>query len=234
MKAEIVCALIEAMGTILAAAIGVGWLGKIVKKNMDTYFFSYSDTKHDLHRIMRRAKNSLTIVVAYGDRLLESYGNEIESYLKRGIQVEYLMLDREHAFSLDRDYYQKKEQETAEALDRTLRKLEKLSQYENLQIRESNLFLSASYIGVDLYEPLEKRGVSPVIQVMIYQFGIRTPQSPITYLFPDANPRQFETTAECIQKMWEHGKPLDIKQYRKSLTEFLTPGTVIAAFEQKT
>ena len=66
---------------------------------------------------------------------MESYGNEIESYLKRGIQVEYLMLDREHAFSLDRDYYQKKEQETAEALDRTLRKLEKLSQYENLQIR---------------------------------------------------------------------------------------------------
>lgn len=221
MCTEITSSIIEAAGTVLAAIIGVGWIGKIVNRNVATNFFNYSNKKHNLNRLMRRAKNSITIVVAYGDNLLDTYESNIEAYLKHGIQVQYLMLSKKRAFEIDKEFYNMDEESIAEAIKKVLDSLERLSgKYNNIEIREIDTFLTASYIGIDIDEDINEQWKSnSIVQLMLYQFHIETPQAPITYFSPKHNLLQFKNTVKSIQDMWLSGKNLNISNYRNSLKE---------------
>lgn len=55
MSNEIVSAIIQAAGTVIAAIIGVGYLEKIIHKEIVPGFFSYSEPNHDLWEILRSA-----------------------------------------------------------------------------------------------------------------------------------------------------------------------------------
>lgn len=92
---DIVCSIIETAGVIVAARIGVGGLKKIAKDRFDTYFTSFSSKNHDLERILNRAEKEITIIVVYGDNLLETYKPLLADRLKQGIKINFLMLTKD-------------------------------------------------------------------------------------------------------------------------------------------
>lgn len=98
--------IIGGAATIVSAIISVGYLGKIIHKEIAPSFFSYSEPNHNLWRLLRAAENDITIVVAYGDRLLRTQKLSLLFLLKKGIKIRFLMLTPEKALDMGTSFMQ--------------------------------------------------------------------------------------------------------------------------------
>lgn len=205
MNPDITSAIIQAVGTIIAAVIATFGAGLIIKKSRESHFHAYSDEKHDVRRIMRKANVSITIVVGIGDNLLEKYKEDIIRYIKRGICVNYLLQDYEHFCQLE-NYIEGKDPNT-ERWESTVEIIKELKNENPLYFRAEwfHDLLTASYIGIDIDEPTSP---AAVIQAMIYQYHTKAEKAPITLISAKTDLQEFNTTVGTIHKMWEEGTPL--------------------------
>ena len=216
-KIEYIVALIGAGGTVLAAILGAliagGYISKMFNRNVLPLFRTYSDERHDAHKLMRRAKESIYFVVSIGDELLKKYEKQMKSYLKRGIELKFLIHEEAKYFELESFINGSLEIDKDGPMDARNETMEKIrilkKDYPGLiEIVEFPLFFSASYIGVDI--DAEKSPAtnewpsSSLIQVMLYQYRVPAKDSPITYFTPKANRELFESTAESIIAMWDN------------------------------
>ena len=209
---DIVCSIIETAGVIVAARIGVGGLKKIAKDRFDTYFTSFSSKNHDLERILNRAEKEITIIVVYGDNLLETYKPLLADRLKQGIKINFLMLTKDKAQQMTKDYYKK-----------SLEYLMSLSESNNFKVRMCELPLSASYIAIDCGIENTWRMRDALIQIMVYQYGVKTPKAPITYLSHGTPDDILESTIDSLQNMWSKGREEDLSSILASLDgEYIT------------
>lgn len=210
---DIVCSMIESGGVIIAAIIGVGGLRKITKEGFDTYFTSFSSENHDLKRIIKRAKIEITIIVAYGDNLLKEYTSLLCKCMRQGIKVNYLMLDKEHAWQMAKDYYNEVDEKLNNDINISLNYLEKLRHYDNFEIKTWSYPLSASYIAIDCGIAGQKPQKNALIQIMVYQYNVPTPEAPITYLSYKKNKDVFERTIGSLKEMWSNANTFERGSY---------------------
>lgn len=216
---EYISSIIEASGAIVASSlsafIAAGYIGKAFKSNITPQFHTYSDKKHDIHKMLRKAKNNIYIVTSIGDRFLEKYEKRISEYLKKGVQLHFLIQQKTQYYELEH-YINANQDFTNEFYD-FIRKsvLEKLKKFQTefpnqVEIKEFPFFLSASYIGIDIEEDITTNNWLPhsAIQVMLYQYAVATRMCPITYFSFKDNQELFESTANCILEMWNKGEPL--------------------------
>lgn len=234
---------IGAVATIIAAILSAGFLGKIIHKEIAPNFFSYSEPRHNLWRILRTAKSEIAIVVAYGDKLLETQKAHLLLLLRKGIQINYLMLAPKAALDMSACFMQppppggetqaswlSKLLNTRNGIENALNNLEELllRAPEKMLGRVTELPLTASYIAVDLPSRFTgRRQCSGLIQMMVYQYGVRSQDAPITYLTCRNEGTQFESTADSIEDMWFRATPIDINKYREELDEELSKSSQI-------
>lgn len=209
---SIIQAVAAIISSVLGAFIAAGYISKIFKTNLSPLFRTYSDNRHDAHKIMRTAKNSIYIVAAVGDQFLEKYEKHIEKYLKKGISIRFLMQTEKQFYELeyyinannkfDKQYYKQVREKSLN----TLKSLK--SKFPNqVEIKEFNSFFSASYIGIDIEQNLATMQfpAHAIIQVMLYQYGVTAKKCPITYFSLNYNQDLFESTANSILEMWNDG-----------------------------
>ena len=214
--------IIEAVGgiisAVLAALIAAGYIGKIVRRDLAPHFYAYSDKSHNAHKLfMKKARKSIYIVVSIGDRFLEKFEKHLRSYMDNGVKIYYL-LHTDFRFKELESYLGVNSEQGSNTVDldalraNTLMKLQKIKEdyYEMIEIRECDLFFSASYIAVDIEKGLSLKKLSKdsMIQVMIYQYHTDAGKSPIMYFSPKSSWPQFKKTAICIKSMWEIGRPI--------------------------
>lgn len=218
---EIVSAIIQAVATILAAIIGVTYAGKIVKKTAEARFFNYTDKKHDLHKVMRKAKKSITVIANCGDAFLTTYYNNLINYIKNGVQINFLLLDINNYTYMDK-YTTGKNNADYDALETSLQILSDLKrQYTNkVLIKVFNDVLTASYIGIDLEQNLIDNSwpETALIQVMSYQFNTRPGKSPITYISPREK-EQFQIIVDSMFEIWDCGDAVNIEEYLEQVVK---------------
>ncbi len=217
---EYISSIIEASGGIVGSAVGAfiaaGYIGKAFKNNITPQFRTYSDEKHDVHKIMRRAKNSIYIVAAIGDQLLEKQEKRIPEYLKKGIQLRFLIQEKpqyyelEHYINASRDFTDEYYDLVRESALEKLKKIQAAFPTQ-VEIKEFPFFLPASYIGIDIEEDIATNSWLPhaIIQVMLYQYAVAAQMCPITYFSFKDNQELFKSTANCILEMWNKGKKLN-------------------------
>jgi hypothetical protein len=220
---DIVCSIIETAGVIVAARIGVGGLKKIAKDRFDTYFTSFSSKNHDLERILNRAEKEITIIVVYGDNLLETYKPLLADRLKQGIKINFLMLTKDKAQQMTKDYYNDSDEKFRSRYKKSLEYLMSLSESNNFKVRMCELPLSASYIAIDCGIENTWRMRDALIQIMVYQYGVKTPKAPITYLSHGTPDDILESTIDSLQNMWSKGREEDLSSILASLDgEYIT------------
>lgn len=217
---EYISALIEACGVVLGAVLGAliagGYISKMFKSNLLPLFQTYSDEKHDVNNLMRKATENLYIVVSIGDRLLDKYENQILSYLKRGVKLKFLIHEKTKFFEMENYINASSQLNENDYIDYRNKALEILRGFKRnypklVEIREFPLIFSASYIGVDIEENLitNEWPSHSMIQVLLYQYNVKTKDSPITYFSPKANRELFRRTAQCILDMWDVATKID-------------------------
>ena len=210
---DIVCSIIETAGVIVAARIGVGGLKKIAKDRFDTYFTSFSSKNHDLERILNRAEKEITIIVVYGDNLLETYKPLLADRLEQGIKINFLMLTKEKAQQMTKDYYNDSDEKFKSCYKKSLEYLKSLSKSNNFKVKMCELPLSASYIAIDCGIENTRRMRDALIQIMVYQYGDKTPKAPITYLSHRTPDDILESTIASLRNMWSRGHDVVISKY---------------------
>lgn len=217
---EYISSIIEAVGVIIGSCLGAliaaGYIGKAFKSNITPLFRTYSDKSHNAHKIMCKAKNTIHIVAAIGDQLLETHETRILRYLKRGVKLYFLIQETSRYYELEHyinantlfldDHYDY-------VRNSTLAKLKKIqTEFPDLvEIREFPLFLSASYIGIDIDDNCTNSWPShATIQVMLYQYAVEAHMCPITYFSYKDNQELFKSTASSILDMWSNGNELNL------------------------
>lgn len=218
---EYISSIIEAGGGIISSVAGAfiaaGYIGKAFKANIAPQFRTYSDEKHDVHKLMRTAKKSIYIVAAIGDQLLEKHEKRISGYLKKGVRLHFLIQKKPQYYELEH-YINANNDFTDEHYDFVRNSvLEKLKRLQTefptqVQIREFPFFLSASYIGIDIEEDIATNSWLPnaIIQVMLYQYAVPAQMCPITYFSFKDNRELFKSTANCISEMWHKSKQVEL------------------------
>lgn len=214
---DIVCSIIETTGVIVAARIGVGGLKKIAKDRFDTYFTSFSSKNHDLERILNRAEKEITIIVVYGDNLLETYKPLLADRLEQDVKINFLMLTKDKAQQMTKDYYNDPDEKFRSCYKKSLEYLNSLSRFTNFKVRMCELQLSASYIAIDCGIENTRRMRDALIQIMVYQYGVKTPKAPITYLSHRTPDDILESTIDSLRNMWSNGHEVKISEYIKKL-----------------
>ena len=214
---DIVCSIIETTGVIVAARIGVGGLKKIAKDRFDTYFTSFSSKNHDLARILNRAEKEITIIVVYGDNLLETYKPLLADRLEQGIKINFLMLTKEKAQQMTKDYYNDSDEKFKSCYKKSLEYLKSLSKSDNFEVKLCKLPLSASYIAIDCGIENTRRMRDALIQIMVYQYGVKTPKAPITYLSHRTPDDILKSTIDSLRNMWSNGQGVEISKYIEEL-----------------
>lgn len=112
----------------------------------------------------------------------------------------------------------KTKMEIESALDNLAQLQKNAPRKNNIDIKMISHSLTASYIAIDLSTRFtHPRQCSSIIQMMVYQFGVMSKNSPTTYLTFKNDKKQFENTADSIDNMWRSAKPVDIEKYRKEL-----------------
>ena len=146
--------------------------------------------------------------------MLQKHKKHLATLLRKKIMIKFLMLAPENAVKMGTEYMSVSPQTSssnrgakthAKIIDEyrsSLNALRELCNSRNsgyLEIRQTNLPLSASYVAVDLpdvcYDNSHKvPHRQPIIQMMVYQFAVLSENSPITYLTPQKYPAQFKST----------------------------------------
>lgn len=200
----IVAAIIQAVGTIAAAFVAVLFARKIVKEESRSYFHSYSDKTHNVADIIEKAQSDIFIVVIVGDRFMNKYKKKLKKCLSNGIQVRYLFANK-NGFH-EQEKYLNGANVDEKIYIGVLRELNKLKKHypDLLDVRAFHTFLTASYIGIDIWpSPPYSTLPNSVIQVMLYQYHVHAESSPITYLSPKADKNHYTSTVDSIKAMWE-------------------------------
>lgn len=201
---DILVALIGAGSVIAAACIGIRGAKAIVTEQY-AYFTSFSSKGHDLGRLLRQAKKEITIVANYGGNMLKKYKTLLEDCASRGIQINYLMLDKNEVVTMSHDFFGDKEYQTRRNVDEVLKALKEFNGGKNVTLRTWSFPLSASYIAIDcgigFFQKLED---TAKIQVMLYQYRVPTGKAPITYMTKDGDASAFKHTVASIKYMWHH------------------------------
>lgn len=217
---EYISSIIEAgggiVGSVAGAFIAAGYIGKAFKANIAPQFRTYSDEKHDVHKLMRTAKNSIYIVASIGDQLLEKHEKRIWGYLKKSVRLHFLIQKKPQYYELEH-YINANNDFTDEHYDLVRNSaLEKLKRLQTefptqVEIREFPFFLSASYIGIDIEEDVATNSwlSHAIIQVMLYQYAVPSKMCPITYFSFKDNRELFKSTANCISEMWSKGEKVE-------------------------
>lgn len=208
--ATLVSAIIQAVGTIIAALIAALAARRIIK-DVRPLFHSYSDPSHDLRDITQKAESDVFIIAAVGDRLLGKYQSEFERLLQNGIRIRYLLLDTQRFHELER--YMHGHPVSEEIYHNVLNTLSHLHEKypHHFYARIFHDLMPASYIGVDVWpNPLLSFSFLPssVIQTMLYQYHIPAEDLPITYLSPKTNKQHFKATVSSMKEMWVSATPL--------------------------
>ncbi|MFB0921614.1 MAG: hypothetical protein QMB62_12175 [Oscillospiraceae bacterium] len=208
---EIIAALINAVGVIVAAIIGIGLINQVIRRNFTARMYSYSDKGKDLRKIIRGATHDIYIVANCGNNLFRNYEEFFCCLIKKGININILILDEPGYLIMDNytvkgvfnnipDY---------EALLNALTSLRNMQSIgnENLHIRTFPSIFTASYIGVDLdIDPLSsKYRKSSVLQIMFYQYRVSAKDSPSFCITPKSNSTHFNRTVASIFDMWDDG-----------------------------
>ena len=226
--------IIGGVATIVSAIISVGYLEKIIHKEIVPSFFSYSEPRHNLWHLLRTAENEVTIVVAYGVHLLETHRSHLLYLLKKGIKIRYLMLKPKEALemgefllpayasSIAHIRRQREIREEIESVLDNLAKLQSSAPYGNMKIQMTDIPLTASYIAVDIARDMPKYQYNAIIQMMVYQFNVIAEHLPISYLSLKNAKEQFESTAKSINEIWDISQTVDIVAYRKALQAMFT------------
>lgn len=226
--AEYIPSLIEAIGgivaSVLAAFIAAGYVSKAFNRNIAPLFRTYSDKKHDVGKMLRKAKKNIYIVASIADQLLVAQEQQIRANLKKTIKIYgkneklklyVLILGKSQYYELEK-YINKNHKLSVEEYthlrETTLEKFKKIQEDfpEQVEIREFHSFLSASYIGVDIDDEYPDTRVMPdaIIQVMLYQYGVTAQSCPITYFSFKENEALFRSTSDSICDMWAHGESI--------------------------
>lgn len=224
---DITCSTIESYGTIIASIIGVVGLNGIAKTSFETYFTNFSSKSHHLEDLFKSATKEITIITFYGDNLLEQYTPLLKRCVRNGIQLNYLLLSKDYALQMPKYYFHDDDHIVRERITLALTRLNEIkhSSAANCHIKQWAFPLSASYIAIDAgISPHRSRWIrrsnsTALIQLMIYQYGIRTPNSPITYLTYNHNPDAFENTVQSLRQMWASGLDFNIDEYINSLAD---------------
>lgn len=199
----IVSALIQAVGTIIAALIAAYFANRIAK---GFKFHTYSEAPQDICTIMQKARSDIFIIAAVGDKLLEVTEKTLEKKLQDGVRVRYMMLDISKFHEMEKymhGSHAKSEDIRTNALAILIRLQEKYP--DSLEVRFCSQYMTASYIGIDTCpDPSrEKAFLTPFIQVMIYQYHIHAKNSIILYLHETTDKKYYEATVNSMRDMWE-------------------------------
>lgn len=214
---DILVALIGAGSVIAAACIGIRGARKIVKER-HAYFTSFSSRGHDLGRFLMQAKEEITIVVIYGDQLLENYGNLLENLLLQGIRINFLMLERTEAFKMSESYFGEEANQYKPGAKKAVERLEKIKakniENKKLTIKAWSKQLSTSYIAIDcgIGEDQQPKDTAE-IHVMLYQYKTPTEKAPLTYMSKAGDASVFDRTVASIKAMWKESVPLHRYNY---------------------
>lgn len=134
----------------------------------------------------------------------------MEKLLKNGIKIRYLLLT-ENRLKETVNYIHGNNIDISFRKD-IIKDIKKLKdKYQDIfECREFDSMMTASYICVDtIFNPPTKQFISSsIIQVMLYQYKIQANTSPITYISPQTDKKEFLNTVECIKQMWEDSKPI--------------------------
>ena len=205
-SANIIAAIIQAGGTILAAVIAALFAKDIVKKDIAPHFRTYKDSPRSLMNVIREARHDVIVVVVVGDNLLKEYLNVFSELLKRNIYIRFLLLD-ENGFLKMEEYMHGEWKNGVQIRNDTVSMLAKLaSNYiHSFEVRVFSNILTASYIGVDIQEKILP---SSIIQEMVYLYKTKASDCPITYISPKNDEIAFESTVKAIGKMWDASEPV--------------------------
>lgn len=220
---DILVALIGAGSVIAAACIGIRGARKIVKER-HAYFTSFSSRGHDLGRFLMQAKEEITIVVIYGDQLLENYGNLLENLLLQGIRINFLMLERTEAFKMSESYFGEEANQYKPGAKKAVERLEKIKakniENKKLTIKAWSKQLSTSYIAIDcgIGEDQQPKDTAE-IHVMLYQYKTPTEKAPLTYMSKAGDASVFDRTVASIKAMWKDSDSLDLNKYISEFDE---------------
>lgn len=220
---EWVSSLIQALGTVVGAIVGAlitsGYIKVIYKRNEPAIIRTYSDEDHNAHELMRKATQSIFIVVSIGDHLIEKHLNQMRIYLRKGVKLRFLIHNEVRYYELEnyinadvdlnRENYKKIRNDTLEKLQRLKQDFPK-----QVEIRIFCSYLTASYIGIDIGkdETFNEWNSNSTVQMMVYQYGVKTKNNPITYFSFENNRKMFQSTVESILNMWHESQEFSIGQ----------------------
>lgn len=206
---SIIVSIIGALGTIIAAYVGAGYVSKTINKTAEAYFFNYSEKGRDLHDVLKKAKNSIVIIANCGDNLLHEYSKKLRTYMKNGVSIKFLLIDYSHFTIMDNYTAQRNDHTPLEASIKELKTL-KAEYPSSLNIRVFDSILTSSYIGVDL----EKDPISnswpknSILQIMPYHYHVTPKDSPITFLTPKDHVH-FGCIVNCVEDIWNNSKTVE-------------------------
>ena len=89
-----------------------------------------------------------------------------------------------------------------------LRRLKKGRPSGRIVVKSSSMNFTASYIAIDIDNAIYGGKISPhaLIQIMLYQYGVKSEDSFLDYHSPGGGQEEvFRVTARCIRDMWDKG-----------------------------
>lgn len=201
--------IIEAFGTIIAAVLASGIIRNMFKNHVIPLLQVYSGNENSARKKIRKAKKNIYIVVSVGNHLLEACNKEIRSKLRKGVKLKFLIQD-ERMVHEQKKYIKGDEGLSAvsskEKRDKVLKSLEVLKNKfpKLIEVREFHSMLTASYIGIDIDDDdSEQRLSHSLIQIMIYQYGVESAKTPITWATREDHSEIFKSTEQSILHMWD-------------------------------
>lgn len=213
-----ISAIIQAIGAIIASAIGAliatGLIGKLFKKNVIPIIQTYSAKEHDVRGKLQKAKENIYVVASVGNNLFTDYNNFLRLKLNKKVKLKVLIQDeksvheqKKYLKGIDSDLITY--EGSKDKRDKFLMTLFELQKDfpDKVEIREFPFIFTASYIGIDIERDIFT-GVwkdHSLVQIMIYQYGVKSKDSPLTYITPKTHNEVFKRTVKSILDMWEKG-----------------------------
>ena len=184
---QVTTAIIDALGTITAALLASNYLLQLLKKS--TYFTHYADKAHNVRYLLSKAKINIYFIAACGNDFLSKHRKWLESYMKNGKTINFLLLDKKHYSMMSQYVSGGKKTDWKPLIDSLNILIELKSTYKDkINIRVLNGLLTASYIGIDIGEEYKSNSE---IQIMMYQYNTDTKDSLITRIQKNRNEEEY-------------------------------------------
>lgn len=214
---DIICAAIQALGSIAAMVLPILIGKKVVKEDIKPLFQSYYEKSYNFSDVIGKANHNIVIIAASGYSFLNDHRRAIEEKLRSGVSVYYLFLD-ETRFKEMQKYTHGEEGEKDciksfySPVEETLKKLLE-GNSTKLQVRVFPHFMTASYVGVDIpfQEQEERPLIHSTIQITPYQYLCAARESPISFIYHNRDKDHFMKTIDSMKKMWAESKEFSSK-----------------------